>query len=175
VALHGACDTPEDLCAALAGLTSLPMACARGNASCEHGGLDWAGPFEARARAVGASAPGLATGDTALLVGWSRGAYLARDLVLEGRARPRALVLLGAHVRLDAAALRAAGVRRVVFASGEHDGAAGAMRSATTRLVAQGFPARFVSLGPVWHQLPRDLARRLAPAVAWALEAGGGA
>ncbi len=127
--LHGACGDPGD-CAFIqgAGRANSFLACAAGNARCGDG-FDWVGPTEARTATVEAE---LAAVDRALgarvehdqgdvLIGYSRGAYLARDLLA---ARPgifRGVVYIGAFIKPDAAALRAAGIKRVVLACGDYD------------------------------------------------------
>jgi hypothetical protein len=77
------------------------------------------------------------------------------------------MVLLGAAVRLDAERLRAAGVRRVLLAAGEHDEARPTMERTASRLASRGLPARFVGLGPIFHQLPADLGRVMRDALSW--------
>ena len=71
------------------------------------------------------------------------------------------------HLELDASRLRAAGVHRVVLAAGDKDMASGSMKALAEVLDAGGVPARFVSLGPAGHELPRDLDSRLIEPVAW--------
>ena len=79
-------------------------------------------------------------------------------------------MLIGAALEMDPKRLAHAGVRRVVLASGDHDHAAKTMRALPPRLAAAGIEARYVSLGPVYHTLPPDTARRLKDALRWASE-----
>lgn len=176
VVLHGMCMEPRDVCdfwpAPVRGASW--VVCPRGNAVCG-GAPDWGGPIPTRVDAAkrslaAARADGGARMDESrrVLVGYSRGAYLARDLLYEGSERFVGAVFLGAAVRPDPSRLRAAGVVRVVLAAGDHDGARGTMVAAAERLRAGGVAARFVSLGPMGHGLPHDLAARLAEPLAWA-------
>jgi hypothetical protein len=80
-------------------------------------------------------------------------------------------VLLSMHLELDAARLRAAGVRRVVLGAGDKDGARDGMRALAIRTDAAGLPTRFVSLGPVGHEFPSDMDARMCDAIAWVREA----
>ncbi len=180
--LHGACSDVAWTCEQTAGAATadLMVACPTGNASCD-GGADWSGDGEAKATwldAVDAStrsrlgleqpAPG-----ADILVGFSRGAFVARDVAYARPGRYRGLVLIGAALSPEPALLRANGVRRVVLAAGDHDSAAPTMRAARDKLVRGGVEARFVSLGPVFHTLPDDTASRLAESLRWVAADGG--
>jgi predicted esterase len=177
VVLHGMCSDPEATCAAFEGEAERAgsfLVCPTGNGHCR-GWADWEGTGEDKARfldGVGAAlhaAYGEAVTETGgVLVGFSRGAYVARDVVYARPSRYRALVLIGATVRPDAARFRASGIERVVLASGHDDGARREMERDAKRLSAEGLPARFVDLGAYPHALPADAGRLLAPALAWA-------
>jgi len=54
-----------------------------------------------------------------------------------------------------------------VLAAGDLDGARPAMQRAARALSAAGLPARYMSLGPIYHQLPSNLAEILREALAW--------
>ena len=61
------------------------------------------------------------------------------------------MALLGVEVRVDARALRRAGVRRIALAAGRYDQAARFMRETAAALRREGVDARFISLGEVGH------------------------
>jgi predicted esterase len=181
VALHGKDMDPIDLCELWKeeGRAQGWLACPAGNAP---GGasFDWGGPTADRIDALDAQLASIdgvygslidhERGD--ILVGFSRGAFLARDLVYARPGRFRGLILLGAAATLDADRLRAAGIRRVVLAAGDRDDARRTMLGAADRLAARGLPARFMGLGDIPHALPPDLARVMKQALAWVREDG---
>jgi predicted esterase len=182
VALHGADQDPVDLCEAWneAGRAKSWLICPAGNAP-SGAAFDWGGPTEERIAAVDAQlaavdevyGPLVAHDRGDVLVGFSRGAFLARDLVYARPGRFRGMILLGAAVTLDPARLKAAGIQRVVLASGELDGARASMAHTAEKLSAHGLPARFFSLGKIYHALPPDLGRVMREALAWIREGDG--
>ena len=101
------------------------------------------------------------------LVGFSRGAFVARDVIYARPGRYRGVVLIGAALAPDPQRFKDAGIERVVLASGELDGAYKTMRGAETKLRAAGIELRFVSLGKVYHTLPADTRKRMADAMRW--------
>jgi hypothetical protein len=74
---------------------------------------------------------------------------------------------LSIHVDLDVPRLRAAGVRRIVLAAGEKDGARASLQALADRADAAALPTRFTSLGPGGHEFPSDMSARMCDAVAW--------
>jgi pimeloyl-ACP methyl ester carboxylesterase len=169
--LHGACMTPASTFDRLepALPPDLERAAPIGNARCSDGSSDWVGTGSEKAAALEAhlaAAPERGN----VLVGFSRGAFVARDVALASPERFSGLVFIGASMKLDVDALRAAGVRRVVLASGELDSAHGSMRRNRDALERGGIEARFVSLGRVYHTLPGDTGERLRAALAWVAE-----
>ncbi len=176
--LHGACSDAAWTCEKLKGAVpdSLTLACAEGNAACEEGGVDWIGTGTEKADHLDQFFANTAINEPAMtdhgnmLVGFSRGAFVARDVALARPGRYSAIVLIGASIALDPNALKEAGIRRVVLASGDLDHAAKSMQSNHTKLVAAGLETRFVSLGRVYHTLPDDTAKRLRQAITWAAE-----
>lgn len=109
------------------------------------------------------------------MIGWSLGAFAARDILyadVAAGAAPRftSLVLIAADVVPDPVKLRKAGIRRVYLTAGDQDGSRGTMKRAADKLAAAGIPARYASLGPIGHWLPDDLDARLAPGIAWVRE-----
>jgi len=103
----------------------------------------------------------------ATLIGFSQGAYLAVDMVKRNKGPWSSLILIGASIDIDARALRDAGIRRVLLASGDYDGARPAMQHAAAALIGAGFEAKFVSLGPVGHQFAFDMNAWMKDALAW--------
>jgi predicted esterase len=176
VVLHGMCMLPRDVCDfwPAPGRGGDFVLCPRGNGECG-GAPDWVGPIPSR---VASAHRSLALAFDAyadeidperrVLIGYSRGAFLARDVLYAGRHRFSAAVFLGAAVTPDPARLAAAGVTRVVLAAGDFDGAKPTMTKAAERLRAGGVEARFVSLGPMGHGLPANLAALIEEPLAWA-------
>jgi predicted esterase len=180
VYLHGMWASPEDSCG-LFEAAATPfgyLVCPRGNAPLGEGKM-WAGGYATVAPNVHAALDAAAatlggqlerTGGGTMM-GYSNGAYFAVQIAQSEPGKWTSLVLLSMRLELDAARLRAAGVRRVVLGAAEKDAAREAMQASTDRLLATGLPARFVSLGPGGHELPSDIAARLCDSVAWAREA----
>lgn len=180
--LHGMCMDVRATCERVRTLVEPHgvLACPTGNASCG-GGADWIGSGDDKALHLDASLEaawvhaGAPAGGGDVLVGFSRGAFVARDVAYARPGRYRALVLIGAAMVPDAARLASSGIERVVLASGDFDPARRTMERAAGELSSGGLPARFVRLGPVGHALPRDVDRLLGAHLAWAAsEASGG-
>lgn len=176
VYLHGMWASPEDSCGHFA-RAATPfgfLVCPRGNAPLGEGRM-WAGTSvdaERRIRAALDAAESLAPGKLdrshgGTLIGYSNGAYFAAEVARAEPGRWTGLVLMSMKLKLDAAALRAAGIRRVVLAAGDRDGAAASLAALAARLQAAGLETRFVSLGPGGHEFPADIATRMCDAVAW--------
>jgi predicted esterase len=182
LALHGKGQDPIDLCEGFGaeGGPEAWLVCPAGNTDGTEPGedFDWGGSIEDRLAALDAQLAAVETvygplvdheaGD--VVVGFSRGAFLARDLVYARPGRFRGMVLLGAALSFDVDRLRAAGVKRVLLAAGEKDDAFRSMEHAASFLTARGIPARFVGLGPIYHKLPADLGRVMRDALRWVRE-----
>jgi predicted esterase len=168
--------SPEDSCAHFepAATPFGFLVCPRGNAPLGEGRM-WSGTFvdaERQIRAALAAAETLAPGKLdrngeGTLIGYSNGAYFAAEVARAEPGHWTGLVLISMKLNLDAAALRAAGVRRVALAAGQQDGAAESMAALAARLRASGLDARFISLGPGGHPFPPDIATRMSEIVAW--------
>jgi hypothetical protein len=182
VFLHATCMEPGPVCDLLgnAGRSGSFLVCPAGNASCS-GAPDWHGTGAEKgafltsdlAKVEARFGKYLAHDDT--LIGWSRGAFAARDILYDDVARgapPRfsSLVIVAADVNPDPVRLRAAGIRKVYFTGGDRDGARIAMQRAAVKLAAAGITTRYGSLGPIGHWLPDDFEARLAPGIAWVRE-----
>jgi predicted esterase len=176
VFLHATCMQPLDVCDFWneGGREASFLVCPAGPSRCA-GEPDWAGTPKEKATALTAALAAvdgsygafIDRGHGDVLAGYSRGAFAARDILYEGTERFRGLILLSAAVSPDPAKLRAAGIRRVVMATGEQDGSRTTMLRATDKLNAAGIPTKFVSLGKIGHWLPRNLEGILRDAIAW--------
>lgn len=182
VFLHATCMDPRPVCDLVgrSGREGTFLVCPSGNATC-FGAPDWHGTGEAKSAFLTSALEKVeqrlgkyaAHDDT--LIGWSRGAFAARDILyadVASGAAPRftSLVLIAADVTPDPVRLRKAGIRRVYFTAGDQDGARATMKRAAEKLTAAGIPARYASLGPIGHWLPDDFDARLAPGIAWVRE-----
>lgn len=176
VYLHGMWASPEDSCPLFARAVA-PfgfLVCPRGNAPFGDGRM-WAGTSADAERQIGAAlaaaealSPGkLDHSGNGTLIGYSNGAYFAAEVACAQRGRWPGLMLMSMKLDLDPARLRAAGVRRVVLAAGDADGARASMQAQAERLVAGGVEARFVSLGRGGHELPSDVDERIGAALSW--------
>jgi predicted esterase len=175
VMLHGMCDEPENECPYFAGAVSANswLVCPRARLRCEGGGSIW--PWQTFDSDVEASVTELerdhpgqvdaARGRT--LIGFSLGAIRGMDLAHAGAGRYRAVILIGAKIHPDPRRLRAAGVERLLLAAGDHDMMKAHMAREARRLERAGFPAAFMSLGPVGHWFPGDFSARLERAIGW--------
>jgi hypothetical protein len=176
VFLHATCMEPIDVCDfwSGAGRHGRWLVCPAGPGTC-YGAPDWSGTPQVKVDALGAA---LARVDAAygawvdhdrgdVLIGYSRGAFAARDILYERQGRFSALILISAAVSPDPARLRAAGIRRAVMATGDLDVSRPTMVRAARTLAAAGIPSKFVSLGKIGHWLPEDLEPILREAIAW--------
>lgn len=175
--LHGMWAGPEDVCPHFESAAT-PfgfLVCPRGNTPFGQGTM-WTGTDADAARAIrpaldaaSALAPGrLQAQSNGTLVGYSNGAYFAAAVAEAEPGRWSGLVLLSMKLDLDAARLEAAGVRRIVLASGDYDEARGPLEALARRLDGDaGLQARFMSLGPVGHPFPPDMSARMCTAIAW--------
>jgi predicted esterase len=179
VFLHGMWASPEDSCGAFerAATPFAFLVCPRGNAPLGDGRM-WSGTYatvapnvHAALDAAGLLAPGKLDRAGGTLMGFSNGAYFAAEVAQGEPGRWTGLVLLSMRLELDVARLRAAGIRRVVLGAGDRDGARDSMQRLVARTDAAGLPARFISLGPVGHEFPPDMAARMCDAIAWVREA----
>ncbi|MBL8718519.1 MAG: hypothetical protein JNL79_21240 [Myxococcales bacterium] len=180
VFLHATCMQPGWVCDAFgsAGRDGAWLVCPSGNSTCA-GEPDWYGPPKEKAAFLShaidlteSAVPAFVAPRPGVLVGWSRGAFAAKD-VLQTRALPgrfRGLVLVAAAVGLDLKLLRELGIRRLVMAAGDWDGARGSMVATVAAAKAAGLEARWVSLGKIGHTWPPDFEARMREPIAWALE-----
>jgi predicted esterase len=176
VFLHATCMQPLDVCDFWneGGRAKSFLVCPAGPARCA-GEPDWAGTPKVKAAALDAAlaqvdakfGPHIDHRRGDVLIGWSRGAFAARDILYTGTARFRGVILLSAALSPKPSLFKAAGIRRAVLATGDLDGSRTTMLHAVDRLNAAGIATKFVSLGRIGHWLPRDLADTLRDAIAW--------
>ncbi len=183
VFLHGMWAGPEEACGDFVqGATPFGfLVCPRGNAPQGEGRM-WAGTYVDAARSIHAALQAAAARTTnaggtsrvqldashdGTLIGYSNGAYFAAEVAMAEPGRWTGLVLLSMKLDLDAARLKNAGIRRVVLAAADKDGARASMAESAARLAESGLTTRFLSLGPGGHELPSDIAARMCDAIAW--------
>jgi predicted esterase len=175
VMLHGMCDEPEYECPYFAKTVTGGswLLCPRATLRCDGGGSIWPWQtferdIEASVERVAESHPGeLDARRGRTLIGFSLGAIRGMDLAHSGGGRWPSVVLIGAKVHPDAARLRAAGAPRLLLAAGDYDMMKWQMAGEARRLVRQGYPAAFMSLGKIGHWFPSDFAERLERGLAW--------
>lgn len=175
VFFHGMWAGPEDSCGYFE-RAATPfgfLVCPRGNAPNGEGRM-WTGNYatvapsvRAALRGAEALAPGKLDRSGGTLVGYSNGAYFAAEVAMSEPGRWTGLVLLSMRLEFDVGRLRAAGVKRVVLAAGDHDGAHASMRALAHSTNAAGLPTRFMSLGPGGHEFPGDIQERMCVAISW--------
>jgi predicted esterase len=178
VFLHATCMQPADICDYFSeGARARSwLVCPAGPSTCD-GAPDWSGTAQLKADTLAEALAAVERAEGAfvdhdrgdILIGYSRGAFAARDILYrkDRVGRFHGLILLSAAVSPEPALLKAAGIRRAVLATGDLDGSRPTMRRAAERLDAAGIPTRFVSLGRIGHWLPPDIARILREAIAW--------
>lgn len=185
VVLHATCMQPAWVCDwfGQAGRDTGWLVCPSGNSTC-YGEPDWHGTGSEKAafllsalQKVETSIPAFVDEQPGVLIGWSRGAFAARDILYTSledaqwsslAKRFRGLVLMAAAVKPDVSKLKRAGIRRVVMAAGDYDGSKSTMVSAVAALRAGGIEARYVSLGSIGHVWPNDFEKRMRGPIAWA-------
>jgi predicted esterase len=177
VFLHGMWASPEEQCAVFerAATEFGFLVCPRGNTPFADGYM-WTGTYADAERQIApalaaaeALAPGkMDRGRDGTLIGYSNGAYFAAEVAYAEPGRWSGLILLSMKLHLDAARLRAAGVRRVLLAAGDQDSVHESMQQTAEELEAGGLEARFMSLGPGGHPFPPDMAHRMVEAIRWA-------
>lgn len=159
--LHGVCGQPTNGCPYFRdGTTSASwLLCPTAPTACEGGGGSWAGTVsmqeraenDAERRALAAYPNAIDAKAPRVLIGFSQGAYVARNLILAQRGRYRAALFIGADISTTAESFRLAGIERVAFAAGRYDMTRKPLEAEYAKLHAAGFPARFVDLGNVGH------------------------
>ena len=154
--LHGMWASPEDSCGAFehAATPFGFLVCPRGNTPFGDGRM-WTGTYasvapnvHAALDAAAALAPGkLDRSSGGTLMGYSNGAYFAAEVAQSEPGKWTGVVLLSMQLELDAARLRAAGIRRVVLGAGDKDGTRDSMKALAARTDAAGVPRRDQGFG----------------------------
>jgi predicted esterase len=176
VMLHGMCGHPQSACAPFVDVSTSRgwLVCPRGEDACG-GGTRWRlnGPADGQlvegsvralvrshAGEVDASAP-------RVIVGFSLGGIAAVQIAQGTTGTYAGLVVVASQVHPDAAALKKAGVKRVVLAAGDLDMTSAPLQEDARILAAQGVPTRFVSLGHYGHGYPPDREERMREPMVW--------
>ena len=179
--LHGVCNPPGYACGYWVNAASSVgfLVCPEGNSRCgANGPPTWTEPvaamdadLERAIAAVEAEYPGQVGREGAVLTGFSLGAYAAVQIARNHPGRWPYLVLNEADVALDAAQLRAAGVKAVALLAGEKGSQVAAERHTAERLAKQGFPARLWVMKGAGHHYSADIDTLMAEAIAFVLAA----
>ena len=181
--LHGVCNPPGYACgywvqaAANVGF----LVCPSGNSHCggPSGPPTWTEPvtaidadLEKAIAVVDANHPNELTREGSVLTGFSLGAYSAVQIARNHPGRWPYLIVNEADVPLDAAQLRAAGVKAVALIAGENGSQVGGERRTADKLTKQGFPARLWVMKGAGHHYSADIDTIMAEALAFVLAEG---
>jgi predicted esterase len=175
VYMHGMWASPEDSCSYFESAAAPHgfLVCARGNTPFG-AGHRWGGDIGAVAARVGSAidaaealAPGAMVRRGGTLMGFSNGASFAMKLAVAQPGQWSSLILMAMDLSPDAAALKRAGIARIVFAAGDRDGSHASLERAARAMDAAGIPSRYVSLGPVGHSFAPDMVAKMTDAIAW--------
>ena len=116
--------------------------------------------------------PGEIDREGAILTGFSLGAYSAVQIARNHPGRWPYLILNEANVALDAAQLRAAGVKAVALLAGERGSQVAGEKRTVESLARQGFPARLWVMKGAGHFYSADIDALMADAVTFVLSEG---
>jgi hypothetical protein len=182
--LHGVCNPPGYSCgywvqaAANVGF----LVCPEGNSHCggAQGPPTWTQPIpkidadlEKAIATVDANHPGEISRAGSVLTAFSLGAWAAVQIAKDHPGRWPYLVLNEANVALEAASLRASGVRAVALIAGEIGSQVAGERATAQKLAKQGFPARLWVMKGAGHHYSGDIDSIMAEAVAFVVSEGG--
>lgn len=181
--LHGVCNPPGYACGYWVQAASEVgfLVCPSGNAHCggPSGPPTWTEPvaaidadLEKAIAVVDAKHPNELTREGAVLTGFSLGAYSAVQIARNHPGRWPYLIVNEADVPLDAAQLRAAGVKAVALIAGENGSQVGGERRTADKLTKQGFPARLWVMKGAGHHYSADIDTIMAEALAFVLAEG---
>lgn len=184
--LHGMCGPPAYACGKWigAGVEAGALVCPTGNAKCGDSPVSpasWEAPswselvtimdhdLEASIAKVEAKHVGSIDRGSAILTGYSRGAYAAAVIARLPKNRNRwpYLVLIEANVSLTAASLRAAGVRAVALVAGEQGNEIAGERATVEALARDAFPARLFVMKNTGHLYSDDMEYVMHDALSW--------
>ena len=177
--LHGVCNPPGYACGYWTRAASEEgfLVCPTGNARCgaaAYHAPTWTEPeakmdddLEAAIAEVARLHPGGFTRDGAILTGFSKGAYAAARIAVKHPGRWPYLILVEADVSLDAATLRAAGVRAVALVAGEIGSQIAGERRTAAELERRGFPAKLWVMKKAGHWYSADIDEIMREAIAF--------
>jgi predicted esterase len=183
VLLHGMCGHPQSACGPFVDVSTSRgwLVCPRAEDPCG-GGTRWRlhGPDDGKL--VDASVSALArdhegevdTTSPRVIVGFSLGGIAAVRIAEASEGKYAGLVVIASQVHPDAAALKKAGIERVVLAAGDLDMTSAPLQQDARLLAGQGMPTRFVSLGKFGHGYPADMEGRMREPMQWVAGAAGG-
>jgi len=176
VMLHGMCGHPQSACAPFVDVSTSRgwLVCPRGEDACG-GGTRWRlnGPddgqlVEGSVRALVRSHDGEVDASAPrVIVGFSLGGIAAVQIAQGTVGKYAGLVVVASQVHPDAAALKKAGVKRVVLAAGDLDMTSAPLQEDARTLAAQGVLTRFVSLGKYGHGYPPDMEEKMREPMRW--------
>ncbi len=182
--LHGVCNPPGYAC----GLWSETakdlgfLVCPTGDGSCGpsmYNAPTWneSDPkidedLERAIATVDAQFPNELARDDAVLLGFSRGAYVSVKIAAAHPGRWPYLVLIEANVNVTAAKLRASGVRAVALIAGELGSQLAGERKTTESLIKDGYPAKLWVMPKAGHHYSSDIDSIMHDAVTWVTSQG---
>ena len=177
--LHGICNPPGYACGYWVNAASSFgfLVCPEGNGRCgKDGPTTWTEPvtkidadLEKAISTVDEKFPKEIDREGAVLTGFSLGGTAAWTIARSHPGRWPYLVLIEADVQLDAASLRAAGVRAVAMLAGELGSQIGGEKRTVQRLTTQGFPARFWTMKKAGHFYSADIDTLMNEAVSFVI------
>lgn len=177
--LHGMCNPPGYACGLWAETAKDLgfLVCPTGDGTCgpsQYNAPTWNEPdgkigedLELAISKVDALHPGELARDGAVLLGFSRGAYVGAKLAAAHPGRWPYLVLIEANVQLSKKLLDDAGVRAVALMAGEIGGQLAGERKTVNALSAQGFPAKLYVMRKAGHHYSDDIESLMREALTW--------
>lgn len=180
VVLHGMCGQPQRACGPFVDMATSRgwLVCPRGEDPCGDGskwrlnGPDDARLIDASVAAVARAHEGEVDASGRVLVGFSLGGIAAESIAERAGGQYAGLVVIASQIHPQAALLKKAGIRRVVFAAGDYDMTSAPLQRDAKNLAASGLPTRFVSLGPYGHGYPPDMAETMREPMEWVARGG---
>lgn len=182
--LHGVCNPPAYAC----GLWSETakdlgfLVCPTGDGSCGpamYNAPTWNEPdpkidedLEKAIATVDAQYPNELARDDAVLLGFSRGAYVSVKIAAAHPGRWPYLVLIEANVNVTAAQLREAGVRAVALVAGEIGSQLAGERKTAEKLAKEGYPAKLWVMPKAGHHYSSDIESIMRDAITWVTSQG---
>jgi hypothetical protein len=182
--LHGLCNPPGYTCGSWQNESKDIgfLVCPTGDGNCGpmlHYAPTWIEPWskmdddlELAIAKVDAMYPGEVVRNDSVLLGFSRGAYVAPYIACRHPGRWPYLVLIEADVELSAKLLTGAGVRAVAMLAGDVGNEIRGEKRTVDRLQKDGYPAKFWAMPAAGHFYSANIATLLPEAIAWVTEHG---